>query len=114
MALTPTYTCSRCKKEFDFEKIKYDDMKNLVCIDCLHKQRVTEKKKMELEKELKGKGEDKINLICVSCRFKFKISRGSQSNIKCPYCGKTQLMHVKKYKDEDDLIKESMDPRFNH
>ena len=55
-----------------------------------------------------------IKFICVSCRFKFSVKKGSQKTIKCPYCGKTRLMLVKKYKDENDLIKDSSDPRFDY
>ena len=109
---TTTYTCSRCKKEFDFDHIKYDSDNRLICIDCLSKQEKIEKKE-KLAVEKAGDGV-KINLICVSCRFKFSVTRGSQRQIKCPYCGKTKLMLVKKYKDENDLIRDASDPRFDY
>ena len=112
MPLNPLYTCSRCKKEFNFNNIKYDEHKSLICAQCLEK-----KQKLERKEELqsgKANSQETINFICVSCRFKFSVKKGSQKAIKCPYCGKTRLMLVKKYKDENDLIRDSTDPRFDY
>ncbi|MBI2541196.1 hypothetical protein HYV80_00610 [Candidatus Woesearchaeota archaeon] len=112
MTLTSSYTCTRCRREFDFDNIKYDSNNKLICVECLDKQQKIEKKeKLHLEKA--GEGEP-VNFICVSCRFKFSIKKGSQKDAKCPYCSKTKLMLVKKYKDEDDLIKDASDPRFDY
>lgn len=112
MALTSLYTCSRCRGEFNFDNIKYDLGNKLICVECMEKQQKIEKKE-KLKVEEAGEGQ-KIDFICVSCRFKFSVKRGSQQNIKCPYCSKTRLMLVKKYKDENDLIKDSSDPRFDY
>ena len=112
MALSSLYTCSRCKREFNFDNIKYDDNHRLICVECLGKQQKLEKKeKLSIEKAGEGKP---INFICVSCRFKFSVKKGSPKSVKCPFCGKTRLMIVKKYKDENDLIKDSSDPRFDY
>ncbi len=112
MPLYTLYTCTRCKREFNFDSIKYDDNHRLICVECLGKQKKLEKKeKLSIEKA--GEGEA-INFICVSCRFKFSVKKGSAKEIKCPFCGKTKLMLVKKYKDENDLIRDSMDPRFDY
>ena len=118
MPLTSLYRCSRCKREFNFDNIKYDsnnkhDSNNkLICVECLEKQQKIEKKeKLSLEKAEEG---EEIKFICVSCRFKFSVKRGSPKAVKCPYCGKTRLMIVKRYKDENDLIKDSMDPSFDY
>ena len=111
MPLTSLYACSRCKKEFNFNNIKYDENKNLVCVNCLEKTQKIKKKHIELEKP---EEQEVINFICYNCRFKFSIRKGSPKTLKCPYCGKAKIMIVKKYKDEDDLIKDSMDPRFNY
>ena len=111
MPLSPLYTCSRCRKEFNFDNIKYDDNKKLICVDCLHRQKMLEKKSLKAEKPDESQP---INFICVSCRFKFSVKKGSPKEVKCPYCGNTRLMHVKKYKDEDDLIRDSMNPKFDY
>ena len=112
MSIAQTYTCSRCRNEFDFDNIKYDDNNRLICVECLEKQKKIEKKEnLNPEKAEEGGA---INFICVGCRFKFPVKKGSPKAIKCPYCSKTRLMIVKKYKDEDDLIKDSMDPRFDY
>lgn len=112
MPLASTYTCSRCREEFDFDHVKYDSDNRLICVNCLEKQQKIEKKeKLSVEKADEGQ---KVDFICVSCRFKFSVKKGSLKELKCPYCSKTRLMHVKKYKNEDDLIKDSMDPRFDY
>ena len=112
MPLTTSYTCSRCKREFDFDNIKYDNNNRLICVECLGKQKKLEKKeRLSLEKA--GEGEP-VKFICVNCRFKFTVKKGSQKALKCPFCGKTKLMLVKKYKDENDLIKDASDPRFDY
>ena len=112
MPISMLYTCTRCKREFNFGNIKYDSNGKLICVECLGKQQTIEnKEKMLVEK---AQDDKPINLICVSCRFKFRIKRSSQQAMKCPYCGKTKLMLVKKYKDENDLIHDSMDPRFDY
>ena len=112
MPATTVYTCTRCRREFGFENIKYDENNKLICIECLEKQRKIEKKE-KLNMEKAGEGEP-INFICASCRFKFSVKKGSSKELKCPYCSKTKLMIVKKYKDENDLIKDSSDPRFDY
>ena len=111
MPVTSLYTCSRCKREFNFDNIKYDEDNSLICVECLGKKQKLVKKDFKSEAP---EHEEAMNFICVSCRFKFSVRKGSQKTIKCPYCSKTKLMLVKKYKDEDDLIRDSMDPKFNY
>ena len=112
MPISTLYTCTRCKRDFNFDNIKYDHNNKLICVECLGKQLKLEKKeKLSLEKA--GEGHP-VNFICVICRFKFSVRQGSPKELKCPYCGKTKVMLVKKYKDEDDLIKDSSDPRFDY
>ena len=112
MPLTSLYTCSRCKKEFNFDNIRYDRDHSLMCVGCLGKRDKLEKKeKLSVEE---SKEQESIKFICTSCRFKFSIKKGSPKALKCPYCGKTKLMLVKKYKDENDLITESLDERFDY
>lgn len=112
MPLTSLYSCSRCRKDFNFDNIRYDENNRLICVECLDKQQKTEKKeKLSLEKADAG---EEIRFICVSCRFKFSVRKGSPKAVKCPYCGRTKLMLVKKYKNENDLINDSMDPRFDY
>ena len=110
-ACSSLYTCSKCKREFNFDNIKYDDDKSLICIECLNKKQKIHRKDLIMEKPEEAA---KVNFICLSCRFKFSIRKDSSKSVKCPFCAKTKLMVVKKYKDENDLINDSMDPRFGH
>ena len=117
MSLTNLYSCSKCKKEFDFKNIKYDADRSLICLQCLEKKQRLERKELNSAKSEVQEGDEdqkSVKFICVSCRFKFEIKKGSQKAKKCPYCSKTKLMMVKRYKDEDDLIKDATDPRFNY
>ena len=111
MPTTSLYACSRCRKEFNFSNIKYDEKGSLICLECLNKSQHLKKLKLKSEKP---EGQEALKFICVSCRFKFSVKKGSSKALKCPYCCKTKLMIVKKYKDEDDLIKDSMDSKFNY
>jgi len=106
----PEYLCTRCREKFLFEQIRYDRNNKLVCKGCLG---ILEKEEEQKER-MKAKDFEKVNFICLSCRFKFSIRKNTQQRLKCPYCNKTQLMHVKKYKTEDDLIGESADERFDY
>ena len=111
MPVTSLHTCSKCKGEFNFENIKYEDGKTLICVECLSKKQKLLKKELKSEKP---ENIEPLNFICVSCRFKFSFRKGSSKPLKCPYCGKTKLMLVKKYKDENDLINDATDPRFDY
>ena len=101
------YQCSICRKHFPFEKIRYNEQQQIVCKACSgHKEE-------EDAKIDKAKAEElKIPFICSSCRFKFSL--GIKQAKRCPYCGKGQLMEVKKYKDVNDLIDESADEKYSY
>lgn len=83
----------------------------MICVECLGKKQKLARKDIMPEKP---EERQEVNFICLSCRFKFSVRKGSPKSIKCPYCSKTKLMIVKKYKDENDLIKDSMNPRFDY
>src|SRR3989338_9604537 len=111
MPLTSLYTCTRCKREFNFDNIKYDEGRNLLCIECLEKKEKLRKKEIILEKP---EEQEEIKFMCYSCRFKFSVKKGSAKELKCPYCGNKKIMVVKKYKDVNDLIKDSMNTKFDY
>ena len=111
MTFNSLYACSRCKREFNFSNIKYDDNNKLICIGCLDKIKKLEKKeRLQIEK---AENNEPIDFICAYCKYKFSIKKGSPQAVKCPYCAKTKLMIVKKYKNENDLMHDSMDHRFD-
>jgi len=104
------YICTRCKSRVPFNQVRYDRNQKLVCFSCLG---ILEKEHKK-EDQLRAADFAKIHLICMKCRYKFSITKGSRQKVQCPYCNGTQLMQVKKYKDENDLINESMDERFDY
>ena len=109
MALDSLYICSRCRKKFDINGIRYDSKRKIVCLSCLGKTESEDIKKIrERDDPLI------LSFICIRCRFKFRVKKGSQKKISCPYCGRLELMQVKKYKDEDDLIKDSSNSKYDY
>ena len=109
MNLDSLHTCSRCRNKFDLSNVRYDNRGNLTCLSCLGKvDRSTRFKMIE-----HSENPNYVKFICTHCRFKFTIRIGSPRRHFCPYCGKTNLMQVKKYKDENDLIEEASDPKFD-
>tara|TARA_Y100000310_G_scaffold345858_1_gene471579 strand:+ start:11332 stop:11658 length:327 start_codon:yes stop_codon:yes gene_type:complete len=101
------YICNRCKQRKNIHNVKFDRWGKLTCVTCLGEVESTEKK------EITRPTSPIVHFICVNCRFKFKINKKTQQKQFCPYCGKTNLMQIKKYKDEDDLIREASDPKFD-
>ncbi len=104
------YQCTRCKAKVPFNQVRYDRSQKLVCFTCLGILEKEEKRK----EQMRAADFAKVHFICMNCRFKFSITKGSRQKLQCPYCQKTQLMQVKKYKDENDLISESMDEKFDY
>jgi DNA-directed RNA polymerase subunit RPC12/RpoP len=110
LPLASLYTCTRCKKEYNFNHIRYDDKKNLICTLCFDKLTYAP----NAPNSHKPTGQEAVKYICLHCRFNFSIKKGSPKAPKCPYCGKTKLMLVKKYNDANTLIEESMDSKFDY
>ena len=108
MALDSLYLCSRCRSKFDLSNVRYDNRGNLACLSCLGKSDVNTRFRMIAESQ----SPPYLNFICAHCRFKFTMRKDSPRKPVCPYCGKTNLMQIKKYKDENDLIREASDSRF--
>src|SRR3989338_3819295 len=95
-SLLPLYMCSICRGKFKFGEIKYSpDGKSIVCLDC-HSQLA----KKDSEKEKSGakssssspNAHNLIKIICGNCRYKFNWRKSSKLSLKCPYCGKSNLM----------------------
>ena len=110
MPLDSLYICNRCKSKVDINNVRYDTKGKIVCLNCLGK---TEARHYARGK-FQGGEENIIKFICVHCRYKFKIRKDSPKKFMCPYCGKSNLMHVKKYKTEDDLISEASDSKYDY
>lgn len=104
------YQCTRCKEKVPFNQVRYDRSQKLVCFKCLG---ILEKE-AKAQDRLSAADFVKLSFFCMKCRYKFSFTKGSQKALKCPYCNGTQLMQVKKYKTENDLITESMDERFDY
>tara|TARA_Y100000310_G_scaffold241392_1_gene245345 strand:+ start:3580 stop:3903 length:324 start_codon:yes stop_codon:yes gene_type:complete len=100
------YLCSRCKQKKNIHNVKFDRWGKLTCTICLGEEE-------PIKKEIDIPKPTVVNFICINCRFKFRIKRGSPRKVFCPYCGRTNIMHVKRYKDENDLIEEASDGKYD-
>lgn len=95
------YLCTICKGKFGSENIRYStDGKSLICADCFEslaeaemqpQQEKAATKKMKSNADFNNEP-DFVKVICVDCRYKFKLKKKSKAAIKCPYCGKSNLM----------------------
>lgn len=87
------YTCSLCKLDFAFDRIKYSpDGKRIVCIPCYSKM-LKNKQDMEIQAEAsftrKVPQSDSIDVLCTHCNYRFYYRKSLKP--LCPYCGKSSL-----------------------
>lgn len=88
--MNTSYICAVCREKFPFRQVKYSkDGKRLVCNKCYGK--ISDSAVKAVEKPVKEKPE-LIKVICVDCRYKFHLNKQSKIKVKCPYCGKDDLM----------------------
>ena len=84
-----TMTCDRCRKAVSLDNIKYlprGGSKAALCSECRAKGDIKDWAKSTAEK----KAEDyKDPFFCERCRYKFKFDSAGVTNLKCPYCGKS-------------------------
>lgn len=95
MISSTLYTCSLCKKEFQFDNIRYgDDGKRIVCLNCYKESMKTQTQDDNFKRTAVSKviDTDTLKLICMDCRYKFSFKKKARSNLRCPYCSGTHLM----------------------
>ena len=105
MGIFNKYSCTICKREFQYKDIRYShDGKKIVCISCYSQLKDDAPKKTEIKIETPALPET-VRIICRDCRYKFSLKKAPRTNVICPYCGGNNLM-----KDEitaDKLLEEA-------
>ncbi len=103
---TAKYKCTKCGKNFTVSDIKYSAGK-IVCKFCLGEKH--EEKPMA---KAAAPPEEQTSYVCNSCTYRFKRKK-SLVITACPYCGKEGTLTVKKDENASDLIKESLDRKYD-
>lgn len=94
-----TMLCEFCRRFFPISEIKYvvkdKDSRIALCAECRTRDKKNEAKKKVKEDDYtirESKSDDKIqkdSYFCRRCKYKFKFSPVNDTNLKCPYCGRT-------------------------
>lgn len=93
--------CDRCRKSAPVSDMKYipkGDSKITLCSSCRSKNDVS-------KKTIKKEQSQKIPYFCSRCRYKFKFSHDGITNLKCPYCGRSDKITEDEASTADTLIK---------
>jgi len=94
--------CDRCRRSVPISDINYlpkgKDSTIALCLAC----RVKDRK----EGKIKVPEEKKKDFYCSKCKYKFKYNVSSQTNLKCPYCGKEAKVGEYKPQSANQIIEE--------
>lgn len=97
--------CGRCHNPAPISEIQYVPVgvgsKIAMCASCRAKSNLNSSSVPRSKEVSPGKNQ----YFCSRCRYRFKFTQSSMTNLKCPYCGKTDK--IKEYKDlsAEELIK---------
>ena len=100
--------CDRCRRAVPMSEMKYlpkgKDQRIALCSDCRAKFLAKEK-----EGDVK-KDANKSMYFCMRCNFKFKYDSKGETNLKCPYCGKSDKVAPYRPPSADALLRDIEDP----
>lgn len=98
--------CDRCHKSVLTSEMRFEpkgaDSMTALCSQCREETKLPDKKQ-----GLKTVPEKKT-YFCGRCRYKFKFDQKGISNLKCPYCGRSDRTMVYNPESAEKIIKESM------
>jgi DNA-directed RNA polymerase subunit RPC12/RpoP len=103
--------CDRCHQAVPLSDVKYlpkgNDSKMALCSAC-RAQSLPEASQIKSSKAGTAKTPPKDTrpaYFCGRCRYKFKYSADGVTNLKCPYCGKSDKIVEYKVGSAEMLIK---------
>jgi protein-arginine kinase activator protein McsA len=101
--------CDRCHKAVPLSDIKYlpksNDSKIALCSECRAKT-LPESPAAKPSKQAKKSAEDlRPVYFCGRCRYKFKHNHDGVTNLKCPYCGKSDKIAEYHSSSAETLLK---------
>jgi DNA-directed RNA polymerase subunit RPC12/RpoP len=101
-------TCARCKKECEFDQVRYlADRSGVACKACLG---IVEREHAERRKQ-EGK---LFGFQCISCRYRFSRTANNKPEV-CPQCGKREFIKFETEKlTASTILKIADDPRLDH
>ena len=105
------YVCSRCKENHTSDDIRLTADSKIVCLYCLGQK--TREIITQVPKEKTIINESSVEYECKNCGYKFKRKQSVEFKL-CPYCGKEGKVVTLKSKNASNLIKESLDKRFDN
>ena len=103
--------CERCRNFFPISEIKYIkkgvDSKIALCSACRQNQPNAQVKKAANETAAQAsKAKAAPTYFCARCKYKFNINLGSLTRLKCPYCGKNDMIVEDRKASSNDLLRD--------
>ncbi len=116
MSDTTEMACAACRKEYPVSELKYvrkgDRAMIALCPSCRFKLGISKtppvqpkpngargsaamgtRLKPVVEKKMKKEeDEEKESYYCERCKYSFRFRPNTETNLKCPYCGKTDKL----------------------
>lgn len=114
------YKCSQCGNRFPVAQIRYSvNGKDIFCTGCYEKSLKLGSPQVKAgsfreyaEKVFEQRPVQTLHYICKDCKYSFSLKKGSHIAIRCPYCGRENVVERKDV-SADQLLKESDDPRYS-
>ena len=107
------FKCYKCNKEFETDEIRYSASDKLICVYCLG----TKKPEIiSIDREIKkgsGEKEQFTEYQCGKCSYTFKRNKSFIVE-SCPYCGKPGTLTKKSKLKADNILKDSLDRRYDY
>lgn len=100
--------CDRCHKAVPLADVKYlpkgNSSKMALCSACRQQTLPEGSPGKSSSSKVLAKNK-RPEYFCGRCRFKFKFTGDGATNLKCPYCGKTDKIIEYKVNSADALVK---------
>ncbi|PIN86991.1 hypothetical protein COV19_02245 [Candidatus Woesearchaeota archaeon CG10_big_fil_rev_8_21_14_0_10_44_13] len=109
---TKSAVCYQCNKMVPVSDLRFvlaeKDTAVPLCSECRSKTRtkVHVMKKVEEGREAKTPV-NRPDYYCERCKYRFKHDSKGKTNLRCPFCGKSDKIRQHKEHAADDLLKES-------
>ena len=102
---TRKMVCDRCRSVVPIAQIKFlpqgRDGRTALCAACREETMTikgTNAKKQGMKKE---------DFFCARCKYKFQFNAAGSTNLKCPYCGKSDKVIDSRPQSAENIIQTS-------
>lgn len=109
---TKSAVCYQCNKLVPVSDLRFvlgeKGIAIPLCSECRAKtkQKVPVRKRVEEGRGIK-KEVNRPDFYCERCKYRFKYDPRGRTDLRCPFCGKSDKIRQHKMHAADDLIKES-------